>query len=132
MFLLFVHEELIFHLILMGFFSNEFIGKIPFWKIHIIFDIKGTNFNAVFFKMIILMGYWWVIKKKQFCFKNGLKRSQILKFCIFGRFIEFLSLIQFWYSFFFRDRFPLISYCFGDKQQKQNSRIWTFLFYIQI
>jgi hypothetical protein len=40
-----------------------------------------------FGKMIIFMGYWWIIKKTvYFILNRGLKVVQILKFRIFGRY----------------------------------------------
>jgi len=60
----------------------------------------SSNFNTVFCKINNFMGYWWKVNK--FCYftlKRGLKGAKILKFCVFGRYIEVLF-FQFWYVFF--------------------------------
>jgi hypothetical protein len=107
----------------------------------------SSNFNGFFFgcKVIILLGYWWILKHFcNFISKRGLKGVQIKTFCIIWRFIEYWFLIQFWCKFFiwidwaesfqyYDDGFVLsfvvseiISTDMG--QQKPNSKIWTFLF----
>jgi hypothetical protein len=46
----------------------------------------------------------WVInesfKKHNFCFKRGQNGAQLLKFCIYGRYIELLFFIPFWCGFY--------------------------------
>ena len=44
----------------------------------------SSNFNAVFCKMIIFMGYWWTLKISILFRKGVLRGAQILKFQIFN------------------------------------------------
>lgn len=56
------------------------------------FSILCPILNAFFhFKMLIIICYRWTIdENKYFILGRGLKGTQILKYCIFGRHIEFL------------------------------------------
>ena len=61
----------------------------------------SSNFNGGFFlgKMFISMVYWWAIKKFTILFRKGFKVAQITKFLMFGGYIEFTFLIQYWCRF---------------------------------
>ena len=49
--------------------------------------------------MFISMVYWWAIKKFTILFRKGFKVAQITKFLMFGGYIEFTFLIQYWCRF---------------------------------
>jgi len=101
----------------------------------------SSNFNAnPPPQIIILMGYWWTIKKLgYFILKRGLKRVQnseifhiiLMQFSLF----EFIMPSDFG-STLYVGRFPLslmVSEINSTErgQQKLNSKMWTLLFYIR-
>jgi hypothetical protein len=144
MFLLFVHEEFIFHLILMVFFLMNSLGKYLSAKCIVLlcnyyhsYHEKGPNkgnFLLFYFtsdmmhffccKMIILMGYWWAITIfLVFCFLKGTK---ILNFPIFGGHIEFLFFVQFWWGFFLG-----IYFLYFLRFRNKLIQIWILLLFIK-
>ena len=68
-----------------------------FQNFNVFFSFK---FNAVSCKIFIFMGYWWIIKKKNYFENEFIKRGRYFAY-FKGIYIDFLFFIAFWWVFFF-------------------------------
>ena len=131
---------------------NEFLGKILVRKLPIS-DMKGSkNFNFFIFHQIVMQFFvlsdqphGLLMDHKHFSYfisKRCLKWAKIPKIHVFGSYIEFLFLIQFWWVFLFFELIVLrtsldmgrISYDIHDKNDWKvpiSKILFLFLFFIQ-